>query len=92
MSDGLMRAVWLVLAALSLLRQQAKSPRIVAATDQARAAVAELPTDLMSHALTLVVDAIEQCHYEGVMSSPGLENRWTATLIMLRLATVHEAG
>jgi len=86
MSDGLVRVVWLVLDALRLLRLGADAPGVVAATDQARAAVLELPADLTSRTLTLVVEAIEECHRTGVVSSPSLEQRLTAALILLRLA------
>ena len=88
MSDGLVRAVWLVLSTLRLLQQRPDALGIVAATDQIRAAVEELPAGLTSKTLALVVEAIEDCHRTGEVSSPSLEQRLTAAFILLRLAVV----
>jgi hypothetical protein len=84
MPEGLVRAVWLVLSALRVLRTSVHAHAAVAVTDQARAAVAELPADLTSESLTLVVKAIEDCHRGGEVSSSILENRLTVALTMLR--------
>jgi hypothetical protein len=92
MPDGLIRMVWLVLEALRLLQLRAHAAGIVAAADQARAAVAELPADLTSTAFTLVLDAIEDYRRGEDESLFVLENRLTAALVMLRLTVTQCSG
>jgi hypothetical protein len=85
MTERLKSTVQGVLTALDLLHTAAGEAAVLAALDQANAAVDDLEQDLTAEALHVVLNEIGQCHRVGLENSPQLRVALKAMTVALQI-------
>lgn len=86
MSDELRTAVEAIGVALDALEDAPGSPMVLAAVDQAAAAVATLEPGLTAQTLQRLLAMIAQCHQAGMAHSRQLEAALRAAVVALQIA------